>query len=67
MNESEIDDIKNKFPKICKKNDKQSFLFNEILFMGRRRDFLFTIKNKYKNFVQFSQQESNSMLETIKN
>jgi hypothetical protein len=35
--ESETDGMMTQFPKICMKYDKQSFLFNEYLFKGKRK------------------------------
>jgi hypothetical protein len=68
VNESEIDDIMNQFPKKHKKNDKQSFPFNELLFMGRRRIFRFTFKQRNVEIpCNFSQQESNLMLNYVEN
>jgi hypothetical protein len=52
VNESKIDDIMTRFPKMHNKNDKQSFSFNEILFMGRRRDFSFHYQTKKMQRLQ---------------
>ena len=63
VNASETNYIMTRFPKKHKKNDIQSFFLNELLFMGRRRIFPFTIKHKNAEIsCNFSQQESNSML-----
>ena len=47
VNESETCDIMNRFPKMHKTNDKQSFLsMNFYLWEGEEVFFLFTIKHK---------------------
>jgi hypothetical protein len=35
--ESETDGMMTRFPKICMKYDKKSFIFNEYLFKGKRK------------------------------
>jgi hypothetical protein len=35
--ESETDGMRTQFPKICMKDDKKSFIFNERLFKGKRK------------------------------
>jgi hypothetical protein len=66
--QSEIDGMMTQFPKICTKYDKQSFLFNEYLFKGKRKSHFHyqTLDKECPQSILFSI-KSNMMLQHFRN